>query len=315
VRRRGPALAVRETGPRAVHPKGGKVMSIATNLVSRDIAPRHNLLEVKIIAVSTVASVSTNSAGWISVDVDEDDLPEGGVVFVGTWQIVGRPEEVNFFAFHVTGTTSGEFKTVSPNKHWRFVENGNGELTSISDQRYIVHPGEIGYWDCFTSSDFSLANHSFLLLREAGATDDEFQLSVSMLTGSRESGVYLVKSLAYSLLASQALVAQLQADIAERDQRLLEVMAWLESLMSPSDTNPLGPLVRSKTPEVAGLAKQVAGHVDQATLATGVDLGKYFRGGKSSGGRIDVELPGTCHLMYMFRPDLIPPHRDNVPAT
>ena len=252
-----------------------------------------------------------NITGERTLVLNNDQLPPDLIVVV-EWHNFDLPESgKNFAALSINGPEGCDVRLLEPNQDWKFVEGGDGELVPAEYDvnaggplrlRYHVNPDEAGYFNCFTDQEFGVMDHCEVMLRAAGVSWFEATI-IPPLVYNPMNAMAMVK-----LLAAQLIVAQQERDEAQKlaeeyHNQMLESAAWSDSLLLRDvDTNPLRALVTSKTPEVAVLAKQVAGHVEAAFDALGIEI----RG--ELGDRIGIVSPLlTCQAMFAYRPDLAPP--------
>src|SRR3989339_1322720 len=234
---------------------------------------------VEVVAASHPIEVRIPEYFRVAAHGEQADLPEQGLIAVATWRTdlpLADCQILNPFAIRITSGGEG-VSLIKPNPYWRFLEGGNGELESAGDSRYVVRPSEPGYFECFTSPDFTRASHLIAVLSEiersvGGNFGPRHGLLRSNADGSANPDLLLVKQLAEALLASQALVTQLQADSADRNERLHRIMAMLTTILFRADTNPLLGMIRDKQPDplVRTAANQFAAMVAAAREETGV---------------------------------------------
>lgn len=263
---------------------------------------------IEVVAISHMFNAEFQGEYFLHLHCELNDLPREGlfIVAVGSWNQAPPqpPRGHRSFAlkvFREENYATCEF--VEPNIYWQFVGGGSGELESAADPGFTVYPSEIGYFRCFTDPEFERKEFLCLALEQGGIDANDLCLVDALFAGDVRSGVRLVKILATSRLFDKGMIDQLGLEVTKRIDCLLETYAWLESLNHP-DIGPLFPLVSSASSEVRGHARNAAGYVTRAMMATGVEKrqtpysGKFIR-------VFEKDLPLTCHLMQYYRPDLV----------
>lgn len=230
-----------------------------------------------VLAVNAPHNVTINDGGRLEIECAPGDLPRGGLIIVGARSV--RPHLSDWsayqpFAVNINGVGTREIRRVNPNPHWQFVEGGNGELASADDEKFTLQPGELCYFDCFTSSRFDRIDATRAILESAGAGEQEMGLFELLRMGSTGDAMILVKILANSYRLALVATDLHKTDNAKKDRRLRGVRAGVDMLLRKDPNNPLCGLVgEPRTPGTSGnLVASVVCAIGNATGLPRADL-------------------------------------------
>ena len=234
----------------------------------------------------------------IIVPCTPECLPDEGFMVAGTWIV--HDDRDNHRPFVVQIGQNQDSHRLYPSPCWEFETGCNGGLLSANYPGYKIDPSDPGYFECFLRSNFSMLDHLKHLADLACVSDLDLR---GHFQPHEEKFLIMLNRLMIQTVKTLKERDEARDQVAKREGRGLETMAWLDELLRKGETAPLDILTRDRDGKIAGLARQAAGIALNAREALHIPR-QDAHNMHSITVDLRQRLPATP-FMVLYRPDLV----------